>query len=216
MSARRADHGEEGAGPAPRRTEWSHVSQPTPSRPSSAPRHAPTRAARPDRRSRIRVIAVVLATAMVVSMSGVVAFLLNSHQPDPPTAVASAQWPLALPIQVGAYSRDPATTTRPSTHNGITTLSATYAKDDKDAVVVLMSRPATDLDQFMSEAAMNAVTDQALTEGGNAKCGTSLDNNHTSCAVIQDSTAVLVVGLLDQPRSDLAELAHTVAVTAAG
>ncbi|MDU3272236.1 MAG: hypothetical protein E7D41_02355, partial [Cutibacterium sp.] len=110
----------------------------------------------------------------------------------------------------------PNTATKPTTKDGTTTLSATYAKDNQDTVIVLMSRPTTDLKKFMNDAAMNSVTTQPVTgTSTKAMCGTSLDNNNTSCAVLKDDTAVLAVGLLDQSRPELAGVANSVAEQAA-
>ena len=121
-----------------------------------------------------------------------------------------------MPQGAGSYTRDPNTATNPTTKDGTTTLSATYAKDNQDAVIVLMSRPTTDLEKFMKEAAMSSVTTQPVAgTSTKALCGTSLDNDNTSCAVLKDDTAVLAVGLLDQPRPELAAVADSVAKQAA-
>lgn len=180
-------------------------------------RHRPSRAAEPvSGRSRRTIVIGLLATVALIVVAGLVAYVVGVASPDPAPTPSHRAWPLALPLQVDGYSRDPNTTTTPTTKQGVTTLSATYAKDNQDAVIVLMSRPATDLRTFMTQAAMNAVADQPLSDGsGTARCGVSLDNNHISCAIIQDTTAVLVVGLLDQPRQQLADLAEKVGSTAA-
>jgi len=153
----------------------------------------------------------------------IVAFILSwifsnddSSAPENGPTVHAATWPLQLPQGAGSYTRDPNTATNPTTKDGTTTLSATYAKDNQDAVIVLMSRPTTDLEKFMKEAAMSSVTTQPVAgTSTKALCGTSLDNDNTSCAVLKDDTAVLAVGLLDQPRPELAAVADSVAKQAA-
>lgn len=176
-------------------------------------RRGPSRAAEPEAGSRPSRRALLFGTVLVlvvVIVAGVAAYFINSAQPADPSVRPSSKWALALPVQIGDYSRDPNAGGSPSADSGRTTVSATYAKGGKDAVVVLMSRPESNLKTFMKDAAMNAVTEQELSNGsGSAQCGTSSDNNYTGCVVLQDDTAVLVMGLLDQSRQELADLAQT-------
>lgn len=182
-------------------------------------RRGPSRAAEPEagtRPSRRALLIGTIFVVLVVIVAGIAAYFINTAQPADPTARPSSTWELALPVQVGDYSRDPNAGSSPSADGGRTTVSATYAKGGKDAVVVLMTRPESDLKKFMKDAAMNAVTEQELSNGkGTAQCGTSSDNNYTGCVVLQDDTAVLVMGLLDQSRQELADLAQTTGAEAA-
>lgn len=186
---------------------------------SDSRRRRPSRAAEPDSSSGPSRRALLIGTfvvVLVVVVAGIAAYFINSSQPTTPTTRPSSTWELALPVQVGNYTRDPNSASSPSAGSGRTTVSATYAKDGKDAVVILMTRPESDLKQFMKDAAMNAVTEQELSKGsGSAQCGTSSDNNYTGCVVLRDDTAVLVMGLLDQSRQDLADLAWTTGEEAA-
>lgn len=174
--------------------------------PDSAPSH------------KTMLIGTIIALVMV-TIVGVVVYAINSVQPAGPssTPTATSTWTMELPVQIGSYTRDPNATNAPSTEAGTTTTSATYATKGQDAVVVLMSRPQTDLRAFMDDAGMNSVSEQQLSDkSGSAQCGIDPDHNDTGCVVLQENTAVLVLALLNQSRQDLADLAQQVARQTAG
>ena len=184
-----------------------------------ATRRGPARAADENPRHTKLLLTILASVILIVIVAFILSWIFSnddSSVPDNGPTVHAATWPLQLPQSAGSYTRDPNTATKPTTKDGTTTLSATYAKDNQDAVIVLMSRPTTDLKKFMNDAAMNSVTIQPVTgTSTEAMCGTSLDNNNTSCAVLKDDTAVLAVGLLDQSRPELAGVANSVAEQAA-
>lgn len=184
-----------------------------------ATRRGPARAADENPRHTKLLLTILASVILIVIVAFILSWIFSnddSSVPDNGPTVHAATWPLQLPQSAGSYTRDPNTATKPTTKDGTTTLSATYAKDNQDAVIVLMSRPTTDLKKFMNDAAMNSVTIQPVTGTSiRAMCGTSLDNNNTSCAVLKDDTAVLAVGLLDQSRPELAGVANSVAEQAA-
>lgn len=185
---------------------------------------APRRAAVPDGEthrapSHKALLIGTIAAVIVLIIVGVSSYLANSSQSVAPSAtpVPTSTWALELPVQIGDYTRDPNTTSAPTAQDGTTTTSATYAAKGKNAVVVLMSRPQTDLKKFMSDAGMSAVGDQPLSDGsGTAQCGVDPDHNDTSCVVLQENTAVLALGLQNQSRQDLADLAEQAGKLAAG
>lgn len=183
-----------------------------------AARRGPARAAEENPRHTKLLLTILASVILIVIVAFILSWIFSnddSSAPENGPTVHAATWPLQLPQGAGSYTRDPNTATKPTTKDGTTTLSATYAKDNQDAVIVLMSRPTTDLKKFMNDAAMNSVTIQPVTgTSTKAMCGTSLDNN-TSCAVLKDDTAVLAVGLLDQSRPELAGVANSVAEQAA-
>ncbi len=173
---------------------------------------APSNASREPGQSRsgpsVRTIVIgVLLTLLLIAGAVLTAVLVNKSSPGTfVTASASKpQFPMELPAKIGSYSRDPNAGTTPETNptSGISTMSATYSKGSQPAVVVVLSRPEKDAQQFMTEAAMGAVTAQ---DGG--YCGTSSDNNLDACVVISEQTAVMAVGLLGQSRADLMAVAQ--------
>lgn len=175
-------------------------------------RRGPSRAAEPPPGpglSRRTVLAGLIITIVVLLVAGAAAYFINAAQPATPSAPPSSRWALALPVQVGQYSRDPNGGSTPSSGGGRTTISATYSRNGKAAYVVLMSRPENDPKRFMDEAAMSAVSEQSLSDrSGAALCGTSSDSNATGCVVMKDNTAVLAMGLADQSRQDIADMAR--------
>jgi hypothetical protein len=191
------------------------------SRAAGRHRGAPGRAADDPHRppSHKALLIGTIAAVIVLIIVGVSSYFINSSQPVAPSAtpVATSTWALDLPVQIGNYTRDPNTTSAPTAQGGVTTTSATYAAKGKNAVVVLMSRPQTDLKKFMSDAGMTAVGEQPLSDrSGSALCGVDPDHNDTGCVVLQENTAVLALGLQDQSRQDLADLAQQAAKLAAG
>lgn len=204
----------------PDRPDRSESGRP-PSRTAGRHRGVPSRAADDPHRapSHKTLLIGTIAALVVVIIVGVSSYLVNSSQPGAPsvTPVPTATWALDPPVQIGAYTRDPNTTSAPTTQDGTTTTSATYATKGQNAVVVLMSRPQTDLKEFMSDAGMTAVGEQPLSDkSGSAQCGVDPDHNDTGCVVLQENTAVLVLGLQDQSRQDLADLARQAGALAAG
>ncbi|AZZ43101.1 hypothetical protein [Acidipropionibacterium jensenii] len=189
-----------------------------------AARRGPSRAAddphQDDRAPSHKVMAVGTIVVLVIALVvGFAAYAINSIQPSTRSAspVASSTWKLELPVQIGDYTRDPNAAASPSTQAGSTVISATYSKGGKDSAVILMSRPQADLKKFMSEAGMTSVTQQELSDrSGTALCGVDADHNDTGCVVLQESTAVLAMGLQDQSRQDLADLAQQIGIQAAG
>ncbi len=184
-------------------------------------RRGPSRAADEVHRGpshKAMLIGTIVALVVII-VAGVAAYVINSTQPAAPasTPAPTSTWKLELPVQIGSYTRDPNAGASPSTQAGSTTTSATYAKGGQDAVVVLMSRPQTDMKAFMADAGMNAVTEQDLSDrSGTALCGIDPDHNDTGCVVLQENTAVLVLGLLDQSRQDMADLAEQTARQVSG
>lgn len=169
-------------------------------RPERTPRRSPTVwfAALP-RAARIGV--ALTFTALLILAAALLGTWLASPGPDPSAPVASrGPWAMAAPASVGDYRLDQASAVpTPSTlqDESKALLTATYSAGDK-GVVLLLTRPETDPNQLMRDAAM-----QNTTVVNDAYCGTSTDTGRPACARIVDETGVLLVGPTGMPNDQL-------------
>jgi len=110
-------------------------------------------------------------------------------------------WPLEAPQQVGDYIVGGVTESPVPSDEGRSILRADYA-DGTSRVVLLMSRPETDLTEYLT----NAGIEDTAEAGEVAVCGTSVDTGLTVCARMVDETGILMVGLTEQDAATLAPL----------
>ncbi|SJN28347.1 hypothetical protein [Luteococcus japonicus] len=149
----------------------------------------------------------ILALVLAVAGAGIAAWRINASKPQVVITASGPRtpWEMVPPLSVDEYSRDASAADTPSANPTTKkqTIAATYARSGQNTVVLLMSRPEKDAKKFMVDLGMNSVI---ATEDG--FCGTSVDTNRDSCALIRDNTAIMVVDLVGLSRADLMTLAH--------
>lgn len=163
---------------------------------------------------RVRQLGVLIVLVLSL-LSGLLAYGYNRTRPAAyvtSPASSDALFSLQLPPALSGYTRESVAGEPSASADGTTTVTARYAKDDRTAVVVLLSRPATDPATFLQVAGFDSIVPDA-TDGA---CGTSTDADGNGCAVIRHRTAILTVGLLGQDRSDLLALTRQFAASVAG
>ncbi|MEL4356441.1 MULTISPECIES: hypothetical protein [unclassified Luteococcus] len=153
---------------------------------------------------------VLIGTLLILaSVAGAayVAWRMNTGKPQVVVTASGPRTPWAMvpPLAVDEFSRDANANDTPSANptTKTSTISATYARSGQNSVVLLMSRPEKDPKKFMADMGMNTVV---ATDDG--YCGTSVDSNRDGCAIMRDDTAILIVDLVGQSRSDLMVVAH--------
>lgn len=134
------------------------------------------------------------------------------EEPETPAPL----WALEAPSQVGNYIVGGTIESPVPTDEGRSIVRATYA-DGASQVVLLMSRPETDLTEYLTNAgvenaaAVDIPEETESTEGAEPAespdmCGTSVDTGLNVCARMVDETGILMVGLTSQSIETLAPL----------
>lgn len=149
----------------------------------------------------------ILLVLLAVAGAGYAAWRMNASKPQVVITASASRtpWSLTPPLAVGEYSRDANANDTPSANPTTrkSAIASTYARNGQNSVVLLMSRPETDVKKFMTDMGMNAVIQ---TEDG--YCGTSVDTNRDGCAIVRDNTAIMLVDLVGLTRTDLMALTH--------
>lgn len=112
------------------------------------------------------------------------------------------------PQQVGDLIRLANAQPTVARNDGQETSTATYQRDGRSAVLVLMSRPHDSVNDFLTD---NAVEGRDQVRG--ATCGISADAGADACATVVNRTAVLVVDLAELSRDELADVVGQLADT---
>ena len=150
----------------------------------------------------VKVGGLVLVALLLLLAAWLGLTLGGSAQPAPsPTPTIEVKpWELDPPVTMGKLVQGGRTDT-PAGTNGDRDIVRTDYSDGTDKVVLLLSRPETDLARYLGDA---GVEKSKPVEG--ASCGVSVDNNVPVCARVVDDTAITVAGLTDQNFTELASL----------
>lgn len=142
-------------------------------------------------------VAVLLLLALWLGMTlgapGPSASPTPSATPEPTPA-----WPLAAPQVVGEFVQGEESESMDPADENRRIVRSTYS-DGTDRLVLLLSRPESDLRSYLSNAGVSQVS-----EVGESSCGTSADTGSEVCVRIVDETAIMLVGLTDQTQDVLA------------
>lgn len=117
-----------------------------------------------------------------------------------PSAEPTATWALEPPQVVDDLVRGDVTPTTNPAFPDQTVVRADYT-DGKARLVLILSRPQSDVDDFLDDA---GVEDLAST--GDMRCGTSGDTGGAVCAQVVDETAIMLAGLSGQDADTLSLL----------
>lgn len=112
------------------------------------------------------------------------------------------------PRQVGDLVRQANAQPTVSRKDGKETSTATYQRDGRSAVLVLMSRPHDSVHDFLTD---NAIDGRTQLKG--ATCGVSADAGSEACAAVVEQTAILVVDLDQHTTDELAGIVGELATT---
>lgn len=159
------------------------------------------------------VVAVVAVVVLALVAFGVIAYVqgLTSLTAATPSPTPTPK-PLALPVQIGELSRDPAVKVQASTDpmSKAQLLSAKYAKGGKDTLIAVAARPIESSERLLNQL---GVVDPFSV--GDGRCGRTRDQLN-ACAVGRGTTAVLAIALAGQQPAELIAQAQQIlgAVTA--
>lgn len=153
------------------------------------------------------VVAVVAVVVVALVAFGVIAYVqgltrLTAGTPSP----SPTPKPLALPVQIGELSRDPAVKVTASIDpmSKAQLLSATYAKGGKDALIAVAARPIESGERLLIQ--LGVVDPFSVGEG---RCGRTRDQLN-ACAVGRGTTAVLAIALVGQQPAELVAQAQQI------
>jgi hypothetical protein len=165
--------------------------------------HPAPREQKPPVPTTVTILAVLVAVALIAG-----AFLLGRQLgTPPPPAPSESATALDLPGQLGGFQL--AATEAPTLPPvvGKELVRANYT-DGTDRVLLAFSRPETDVEEFLGNAGITNLTQQAEGSGdvSATMCGTSSDTGFPACGRIVDGTGRLLVGVTEVAAQELAGL----------
>lgn len=141
----------------------------------------------------LALLAVLLVLAVVAGIG-----LGGGFSPKTPEASASPTpaFSMELPIQVGDFVRGDASASQGPAPENQEIVRADYS-DGVNRVVVLLTFPERDIEQFLTDAGVDTSELQGEGAGDGIHCGRSEDTGRQACALVEDSTGLLVLSLTD-------------------
>lgn len=146
----------------------------------------------------ILVIVVLLVLSVLLGLS-----LGNAGGGPSPSPSVEPLWPLEAPTVVKDFVRGEVVDKPGATPDDRGTVTAHYA-DGKRKIVLLLSRPETNLDEYLMDAGMEGAQEMEGSPG--TRCGTQEDTSLPVCARIVDETAISIAGLSEQDFPTLTQL----------
>ncbi len=146
------------------------------------------------------ILAGVLVTVLLVVLAGWIGSWVAGPGPGESSSPMTATWALDPPKLVGDLVRGEVTKTNDPANADHTIVRTDYT-DGTTKVVLILSRPETDLGVFLTDAGVPDSYDV-----GSTKCGTSTDTNSPVCAMVTDDTGLMIVGLTGQEPGTLAKI----------
>ncbi len=151
-------------------------------------------------------IVIVLALLFLSVWLGLSLGRSGSPAPEPSPTVEEELWELEPPVTMDEFVRGDVTSTPRDGDNDRDIARADYT-DGTDRLILLLSRPETDLATYLEGAQVSGV--EPVEGSGGISCGTSTisaENSIPFCARVVDDTAIAVAGLSEQDTSTLTSL----------
>lgn len=141
----------------------------------------------------LALLAVLLVAAVLGGIALGGGFRGSASSSPTPTPAFSME----LPVQVGDFVRGDATASQGPAPQNQDIVRADYS-DGTNRVVVLLTFPEPDVISFLKDAGIDTsqLTGQQ-TAGDGIHCGTSVDTGQEACALVDDSTGLLVLSLTE-------------------
>lgn len=168
---------------------------------------SPERPAKPPVPTSVTIVVVLVAVALVVGAFFLGRYLAGDASGEP-TEVATL--PLAAPDAIGAFQLAESSSPSTAADVGKELVRATYT-DGSDRVLLVLSRPETELGEFLVAAGIEELGE---VEGSEASpgatsitlCGRSADTGNAACGRLAQGAGELLVGLTEVPSEQLSTM----------
>lgn len=145
----------------------------------------------------VKIAGAAIIVLLLVGASWLGLTLGSSPTPSPTPTETHREWALEPPTVHEDWVRGEMSITEPAEGTDRVVVTSTYSTG-LERVVLVLSRPETDISQYLADAAITSVEQVA-----GSRCGVSEDTDLPVCVQIRDATGILLAGTDGQSYREL-------------